>query len=221
MNNSQLNIKLVSFLAASCGILVLMLIGEWFYAHYDQQQLLNQTLPADNQSAQETMPSIDLTQQAEESYENLVTRPLFLEGRKPVVEPTPEQTQANAVAVKFDWLLTGVYTTKQGLSALFSRAQPKMPKDNHRKIKQGEFLDGWRLLAIHKDKVVLSQESGQKELMLHKPKLKQLPQKKNTPPPQPAEAEPEATAETPTEEVIPPETVSPEESIENNDNEQF
>ena len=42
-------------------------------------------------------------------------------------------------------------------------------------------LDGWKLTEIHKDRVLLKQGSQQKELLLRKPKSKDLSKKANVP----------------------------------------
>ncbi len=224
MNSSPINSKLVTVLAGICAALLLIIVGEVFFAKAAQQQLLNSSLPIEKKSIQTEMPSIDLTEQGEESYEEMVNRPLFIEGRKPVPEPTAEQTQVNIVSVKFDWLLDGIYTTPKGLSALFSKAS-KSPKNNYRKVKQGAELDGWKLSEILKDKVILTQDGSRKELLLRKPKLKQLPQKKtNAPPHQTAEADGTHDAEAAAESEQSPEPETEPESpedVENSDNEDF
>ena len=188
-----MNSKLVSVLTAVCVMLILIITGEWFYAVQVQKQTLASTISAETTQSDDEMPDIELTQESEESYEDLVVRPLFIKGRKPVDEPSAEEAQTNAVANSFDWQLNGVYSTKKGLSALFSRATSKVPKDNHRKLIAGANLDGWKLTEIHKDKVILRQGSQQKDLLLRKPKLKSLPNKPNVPKipnsPQPAEGE--------------------------------
>ena len=188
-----MNSKLVSVLTAVCVMLILIITGEWFYAVQVQKQALTSTISAETTQSDDEMPDIELTQESEESYEDLVVRPLFIKGRKPVDEPSAEEAQTNAVANSFDWQLNGVYSTKKGLSALFSRATSKVPKDNHRKLIAGANLDGWKLTEIHKDKVILKQGSQQKDLLLRKPKLKSLPNKPNVPKipntPQPAEGE--------------------------------
>jgi len=183
----------VSVLTAVCVMLILIITGEWFYAVQVQKQALTSTISAETTQSDDEMPDIELTQESEESYEDLVVRPLFIKGRKPVDEPSAEEAQTNAVANSFDWQLNGVYSTKKGLSALFSRTTSKVPKDNHRKLIAGANLDGWKLTEIHKDKVILKQGSQQKDLLLRKPKLKSLPNKPNVPKipnsPQPAEGE--------------------------------
>ena len=118
------------------------------------------------------LPEIELTSQPEENYVDLVARPLFIKGRRPVDEPVRETGQAAAKPETFDWQLTGVYSTKKTVSALFSRAKSKVAKDNHRKITVGEDLDGWKLIEINKDRAVLKQGSKEKELLLRKPKSK-------------------------------------------------
>jgi hypothetical protein len=167
------------------------------------------------------MPEIELTQESEESYGDLVARPLFIKGRKSVDEPSPEEVQTIAVANNFDWQLNGVYSTKKGLSALFSRSTSKVPKDNYRKITVGADLDGWKLTKIHKDSVVLNQGSMQKDLPLRKPKPKASSRNTNRPNapnmpniPQPTEGMPDIpqpTEDIPTEGI--PDIPQPSEGI--------
>jgi hypothetical protein len=176
-----MNSKLVSVLASVCIVLILIIIGEWFYAVRAQKQTLNSTISTETKISHDEMPEIELTRQPEESYADLVTRPLFIKGRKPVDEPSSGEEQTIATANHFDWQLNGVYTTKKGLSALFSRSASKVPKDKYRKISTGADLDGWKLTEIHKDRAILKQGDQQKELLLRKPKLKNLTNMSNMP----------------------------------------
>ena len=212
-----MNIKLMSVLGIVCLALVLIIIGEWFYAGWTQKQVLMSVTTPEKKSAHDEMPTIELTKQTEASYTDLVARPLFIKGRKPVDEPTPEEAQASAaaaVAVVFDWELSGIYTTNKGLSGLFSRSKSKAAKDNYRKISVGADLDGWKLTEISTDRALLKQGAQEKELLLRKPKSKDLSRKPNQPnlpnvpnqpnapqpeednqPPPPAEGEIESTNE--------------------------
>ena len=212
-----MNIKLMSVLGIVCLALVLIIIGEWFYAGWTQKQVLISITTPEKKSTHDEMPTIELTKQTEASYTDLVARPLFIKGRKPVDEPTPEEAQASAaaaVAVVFDWELSGIYTTNKGLSGLFSRSKSKAAKDNYRKISVGADLDGWKLTEISTDRALLKQGAQEKELLLRKPKSKDLSRKPNQPnlpnvpnqpnapqpeednqPPPPAEGETESTNE--------------------------
>ncbi|MGZ8152291.1 MAG: hypothetical protein ACXW0Q_05345 [Methylovulum sp.] len=220
-----MNSKLVSVLVAVCVALIFIIIAEWLYATQIQNYDLTETGTASKQVSRYEMPTIKLDQRPEESYAALVARPLFIKGRRPVDEPTPEEKQTIATAANFDWVLTGVYSTKKGLSALFGRANSKIPKDNYRKIVVGDNLDGWKLTEVLNDRVILSQGDSQKELLLRKPKLKELPQartKLRLPPHQPVSAPP-----VPAPPIVPPEVEpeieadveSTEDSLENGNNE--
>jgi len=216
-----MNNKLVTVLGAICGMLLLIIVGEWFYANLSQQQLLNAQLPVDKKALADEMPSIDLSAQDEENYADLVNRPLFIEGRKPVAEPPPDSVKTDAVTLKFDWLLNGIYTSKKGLSALFTHATPlKTRKENYRRITAGSQLDGWKLTEIKKDRVIFTLDNDQKELLLRKPKPKQLPPKQSKQPPSQDGEHPEAgQAPEEPEDLMQEELESPEEPIENIENE--
>ncbi|MDD1628588.1 MAG: hypothetical protein LUQ26_14120 [Methylococcaceae bacterium] len=176
-----MNNKLVSILASVCIVCVLIIVGEWFYAVQTKKNALASSTSTETKLSHDEMPDIELTRQSEDSYVDLVARPLFIKGRKPVDEPSPEEVQNMAVANIFDWQLNGIYTTKKGLSALFSRSKSKVAKDNHRRVGIGADLDGWKLTELHQDRVILNQGNEQKELLLRKPKLKDLSKKPNQP----------------------------------------
>ncbi|MDD5412517.1 MAG: hypothetical protein PHF31_14090 [Methylobacter sp.] len=202
-----MNIKLIKFLVSACIGLCLIIAGEWLYASYRQHRLLT-SISSEKLKDYKTdeLPKIELTKQPEESYVDLVARPLFIEGRKPVNEPSPEEVQAAAKSESFDWQLNGVYSTKKTISALFSRSKSKVAKDNYRKITVGDDLDGWKLTEINKDRVMLKQGGNEKELLLRKPKLKALP---------PAAKSPKPTAPAPAPASVP--AAAPEPAEDNED----
>lgn len=170
-----MNSKIIKLLVFACAGLCLIIAVEWLYASYMQHRLLTSITSAKPQDYKaDELPDINLTEQPEQSYVDLVARPLFIKGRKPVEEPRSEAEQATAGPENFDWQLTGVYGTKNTVSALFSRSKTQVAKDNHRKITLGDELDGWKLTEINTDRVVLKQGGNEKELLLRKPKSKTL-----------------------------------------------
>lgn len=182
-----MNTKLIRLLVAVCIGLCLIIAGEWLYASYKQQRLLTSLSSEKGQDYKtDELPQIELTKQPEESYVDVVARPLFIKGRRPVDEPVPDTAQAAAKADSFDWQLTGVYSTKKTVSGLFSRVKTKVVKDNHRKIGVGEDIDGWKVTEINNDGAVLKQGSSEKTLPLRKAKPKTLPRANTETPPVPA-----------------------------------
>lgn len=173
-----MNIKVIKLLVSVCIGLCLIIAGEWLYASYRRHSLLTSISSAQPQDYKiDTLPQIELAKQPEESYTDLVARPLFIKGRRPVNEPSLETAaQATAKSESFDWQLNGIFSTKKIVSALFSRSTSKVAKDNHRKITVGDDIDGWKLTEIGKDRVKLKQGSKEKELLLRKPKSKELAQ---------------------------------------------
>lgn len=126
------------------------------------------------QPQEEQTTGLDLSDPSEESYSDLVERPMFIKGRKPVEEPIPEE-MALATAHKTEnvnWELIGIYRTPKGTTAFFSRSNGHLPKDNFRKCKLGDSLDGWQLSDINENGVNLTQGTETKNLPLRKMKPK-------------------------------------------------
>lgn len=179
-----MNVKLIKLLASVCIALLLIITAEWMYAKHSRKQLQKSIASIETQPYKvDELPSLDLTKQPEEKYADLATRPLFIKGRRPVetVETEEEAAAAAGGAGTFDWQLTGVYTKGTQLSALFSREKAPATEKKYLKITEGDDISGWTLAEIHKDRVILRQGSHQKELMLRKPKLKELPKKRSIP----------------------------------------
>jgi hypothetical protein len=71
-----------------------------------------------------------------------------------------------------NWELIGIYSTPKGTTAFFSRSNGRLPKDNFRKCKLGDTLDGWHLSEINESGVNLTQGTETKKLPLRKMKPK-------------------------------------------------
>jgi hypothetical protein len=178
-----MNSKLIKTLALVCFLLVFLIVMEWLYAKHLQEKQLLSLVIAPSKQALPNMPTIDLNLQPEESYVDLVNRPLFIAGRKPAPETEQSQAQvAGNAAATFDWKLNGIYTTKKGLMALLTRTVVKTPGNKYRKVILDDNIEDWKVTEIHKDKVQLTQGSIQKILPLRKPKPKTQEQNSATPP---------------------------------------
>lgn len=168
-----MNTKLIKLLTVLCILLLACIAGEWFYAKQVQKTTLAALKVIDKKPPKMVdMPTIALTQKPEQSFVDMVERPLFIKGRRPVPEsPDDLKLAAAKPSGPFNWQLNGVYGKGANLHALLSRSV-KAAKGNFLKIMKGADVDGWTLAEVQKDKVILSQAGMTKELLLRKPKPK-------------------------------------------------
>ena len=194
---------------------------EWFYAEYRQKQLLSAVDAPAKQVSLEEMPIIDLDAKTEDSYADLVNRPLFIAGRKPIAEAEKNQDQSQAASVNntFDWLLNGIYTTKKGLMALLHRTVAKIPvpsptpttakpsNDMYRKVIVGDNIESWMVTEIHPNEIIVTQGGMPKKVPLRKPKVKEAQEQNSVPQPNsrtmPTRAHTPAPAPIPAPEAVP------------------
>lgn len=174
----------------------------------------------ENSESEEAFPALDLTATSEESYSDLVERPMFIKGRKPVEEPEPESVPVAEIKKTevFVWDVAGIFKTPKGVTAFFSRTNTKVPRDNYRKYKVGEELDGWKISEIHPDKVILTQATETKTLPLRKLKPKssipvQMNANNRIPPQQQPPVQPQLQMQ---QQGMPPQNVQQPEMIQNN-----
>lgn len=92
--------------------------------------------------------------------DDMVARPLFVEGRR----PTPEQPDAPAADPEqaLNVMLTGIVITERGRLANFRAGTDARA----RVLGVGEFLDDWRIDEILPDRVILSSGGRREELLL-------------------------------------------------------
>ncbi|WP_394752049.1 hypothetical protein [Crenothrix sp.] len=168
-----MNIKLIKLLTVLCILLLITIAGEWLYAKRVQQQTLAALKVTDKKTPQiAQMPTIALTKKPEQSFADMVNRPLFIKGRRPVPEvPVDPKLAVVKPSGPFNWQLNGIYTKGKRLFALLSRSV-RTPKGNFKRLSKGADIDGWTLAEVQKDKVILNQNGLQKELLLRKAKPK-------------------------------------------------
>ncbi len=106
-----------------------------------------------------------------EQYVDLVERPLFVEGRRPVIE-TEEEDSEEDIGQLDDWILVGIFTNVGDKYALFTQ---KGQGKNHLKKMVGEDVAGWEITDINLQQVVLKKGLQNKTVQLRKPKPKQAP----------------------------------------------
>ncbi|WP_157200611.1 hypothetical protein [Methylomonas lenta] len=139
---------------------------------------MDKKIQADYQA--DELPQLSLSKQSAESFINIVERPLFIEGRKPLPEIVETSSEASTNDQLDDWSLIGIYTKNKRQVALF-RKQNEARK--FLKLNEDQTISGWQLKQIQADRVVLQQGGQEKSVMLRNPRL---PSKTPPPPKKPA-----------------------------------
>ncbi|MDD2761840.1 MAG: hypothetical protein PHH11_16305 [Methylomonas sp.] len=176
-----MNATLLKYQMIALAILSVVMALEWGLGELNQSSLqdtLNKTLSTDYQS--EPLSSLNLPKPAADSFINIVERPLFIEGRKPIPEAASEKVEQGADLGQLeDWALIGIYNKDKKAVALFRKQnEPK----KFLKLNEQQVISGWQLKEIQADRVLLEQGGQQKTVMLRKPR----PQSKAPPPKRPA-----------------------------------
>lgn len=183
----MINSALVKLLCTACAVLVVIIAGEWWY--WGQANGIPageaHTLSTDYEAL--AFPQFQSDRPSEDRYNDLVSRPLFIEGRRPAPEPEPERASETS-SETLDWELTGIYTVQQKPHVLLRRIKPLPDQKSHKKLPINDEIDGWRLVEVLPDKAILDRGGERKELILRKPKQKELPPGRRTltPPQRPA-----------------------------------
>lgn len=169
-----MNQKLIRLQILACGALGAGLVGEWAYSRFTASELQSQLAAREQIEFQaEELPSIADDPRTVDSYNDIVERPVFIEGRKPVAEAnSTENSQTLDAGQIDDWLLIGVYSKGDKPFALFSK---RNEAKKYLKITEDQTISGWRLGQIHADHVVLQQAGQQKSVALRKPRAQIKP----------------------------------------------
>ena len=158
-----------------CLALMSLLIFEVYYGKQSVKNIEQQIKNSGNASFEiEPLTTVNFLENPLDFYDDSIERPLFFEGRKPiefVEEDDIEKTQTRPQG-KFFLVLTGLLSTPKGEIALFKNPRAKEPDQRYIRLKKGESHEGWELIEMNSDKVVMKGNKGNEEILLRKPKLK-------------------------------------------------
>lgn len=166
-----INYKLTIFLIIWCVVLAVILIAEWSYSSYSRKKLyssLDNTVVKVDEF--ELLPELEDTNNPLESFAEMVNRPLFVEGRRPV-EDAVSVVQLEVYSGKMELILTGIIDTPGGVTAL---VQDK--EKNHFRLVLHDPIQGWEVDAIEADKIIMKRNKERSELMLRKPRPPGMPE---------------------------------------------
>lgn len=168
-------------LGLACALLALAVSAEWLWKTVGQRSV-RADIVGEGGEGGGAAPSASTAPKSFalpplERFNAIVERPLFIQGRRPVVA----EGDAPAEREKpFDAQLHGIVAGPDGVLVLL-----KDKAGRHYKLRQNDKMDGWVLAEIGKDSVVLMRGEAKVELPLQKPKPKVAA--KAEAPPAPAE----------------------------------
>ncbi|MCK9605659.1 MAG: hypothetical protein M0R33_04315 [Methylomonas sp.] len=154
-------------IASAC--LTVILLAEWIMGETQGNQLqtiLDKTIQSEYQS--ESMPVLTQPRPFNDSMNEIVERPLFIEGRKPLPEQVVEGPETTDNGQLDDWQLIGIYDKNNRKIALFRKQNEAK---TFLKLNETQMITGWQLKQIQSDRVVLQQGGQQKSIMLRKPRV--------------------------------------------------
>lgn len=164
-----MNSRLLKVQSGFAAVLISAVIAEWGIGYEDHlflQEKFKPLVAEDYEALQ--LPELDLSSQADIQLSDLVDRPLFIEGRKPIVEEAPAGSVVVDNGQLDDWELIGVYFKPNSPATALFRKRNEAKK--YLKIKQNQSISGWMLKDIQGDRVILTQNGQEKNLMLLKPR---------------------------------------------------
>jgi len=159
MKNSL--IKLLSLVSV---LLLGLLILEWFWLnHVDEDKAIVQPVSTDDQSR---LPEIEFTQLPLDNYQEIVMRPLFIEGRRPIEADSNDSIAAITNDIK-QFALMGVYTIENKPVALI---KDQVNAGHYLKKMAGDEIAGWTIKQILPDQMIIERSGQTQEIELRKPK---------------------------------------------------
>ena len=142
---------------------------EWQMSQaYQSKMVSDRSETTPSTIAIEEIPTLNEILKPKGLYDDIVARPLFVEGRQPI-ESTEEDTLSSFNG-KVTIILKGVVSTPDGMIALLEDKEKKRYR-----LRMGDEVEGWEIAELQSDKVILKKNGNQKELLLWIPK----PSKKN------------------------------------------
>ncbi|MCK5191110.1 MAG: hypothetical protein KAR12_13765 [Methylococcales bacterium] len=178
-----MNSRVIKLLLGLCVLLLIILLVEWLAISFSETPAVKSLSAVEGHDME--LPELVLTEQSIETYLDMVDRPLFIKGRKPVIDLNDDSDIQEFGKIE-DLVLVGIYSKDGHMIALFSQ---QGSEKKYLKKSEGDDISGWLLKEIQADQIILEQAGEQQSIMLRKPKPKTKPKittkRKPSPKPKP------------------------------------
>ncbi len=157
---------LIRILLALIVFLALILVAEWFWLTESGQHQRRTQKPLVLDDIQ--LPQLDFAEQTLENHQSMLSRPLFIQGRRPLEDRQQDETPESSADID-EFSLMGVYQVDDKSIALLKDKQQEGP---YLKKTEGETVAGWEIKQILPDRIVVERSGDEKTVDLRKPKPK-------------------------------------------------
>lgn len=163
---------LTAILLVITSTLAALLAGEWVYLKNRRALTFKTEHPAQAPLPEAALLPDDFALPELDKYEQIVSRPLFMESRRPgqppaaAPPPPPPPTTPPPISLK----LMGILSTPKGKVALIADAKGK-----YKRLKLNDALDGWQVIGIKPDRLFMEQNGFTEDLPLLKKREKGAP----------------------------------------------
>ena len=168
---------LLALLFVACSVLILILMI-WQGSHRESYRLQILQEIDNVQSSGFTLQDVPSTQFKDHElsdYHEMLERPLFFAGRRPIVPEDSENAETVAAEVKppekIGMALIGIIDTPAGVYALFHNPKAKADEPKFQRLKQNQDINGWKIKEIKHDRVIISADTNADEILLAKPRV--------------------------------------------------
>lgn len=162
-----MNTNILKLMFAVCAVLSGVLMLEWIFAGSDEPVAPIAVNSDDDKDFDVDLPEIKSSGKTREMFADMVDRPLFIDGRRPVVEDEEPAGQVEESKID-DLTLMGVFVQGDQSTAMF---EVKGDKKQYAKKTLNDEVSGWLVQEILADKVILERDGVTETLKLRKPKL--------------------------------------------------
>ncbi len=161
--------SLIKLLLLASFLLLGLLILEWFWLnHVEEDEVIIQPASTENQIR---LPDSEFTQLPFDNYQEIVMRPLFIEGRRPIEGGGDDDSIAAISNDIKQFALMGIYTIENNPIALI---KDQANADQYLKKAVGDEIAGWTIKQILTDRIVIGRSGQTQEIELRKPKPRKL-----------------------------------------------
>lgn len=120
----------------------------------------------------QTIPDYQASYKMLTDYNDMVERPLFFKGRKPIEPKESSDDSESIIAEKLNYELTGIISVPNDLYCLLQEKNSRDRTNKFKKLREGDEIDGWSIKEIKPDHVIVGTDSESEKLKLAKPKMK-------------------------------------------------